>query len=641
MKVLHIEDNPQDAELVQQLVMAEWPDCQFAVVESEAALRHELHRGGHDMILSDFSLPGFSGMDALRVAQELAPGVPFIFVSGTMGEDRAIAAVKSGARDYVLKDRMKRLVLSMRDALRECEERQVRVEAEKMVAQQSNILNRAREGIIITDMEGRILYWNAGAERIFGWRADEVMGRKSTDLLLDAEERAQLLASREATAAKGEWQGELRLHNHQGRLVFLELRRSLVCDSEGRATAQLVLASDISERKSLEEQVQRAQRLENIGLLAAGIAHDLNNMLAPVLLAVPMLRLSAIDDTSRRLLATLEYSAERGTALVRQILGFARGVGGEPQLVQIRHLLKETAKFMTGTFPPNIVLESDFAVDLWTVRINPTQINQVLLNLCVNARDAMPQGGTLRLRAENCRVGDEAAMAIEGGRPGAFLVLEVADTGTGIAPEVMEHMWEPFVTTKGAGQGTGLGLSTVRGIVKNHFGFIELRTAVGQGTSFRVYLPAAEGTIEEPIRPTTPPLPRGRGEHILVVDDEEPIRDVIAAILRQHGYRVTTAADGAEATACFARLASEIHLVVLDYHMPNLSGAVLAKVLQHINAEVRILMVSGLTRTGEPGRAAKPDDYAGSFLLKPFKPETLLRRVQELLMSRQTAVFPP
>ena len=641
MKVLHVEDNPLDAELVHQLVLAEWPECVISVVATESDYLAELARGEIDVILSDFSLPTFSGLGALRLAKEHAPGVPFIFVSGTIGEDSAIEGVKAGARDYVLKDRMKRLVLSIRDALRESREYQVRLRAESMVQQQSDILNRAREAIFITDLDDSILYWNAGAERIFGWPSAEAMGRKISELLEKNAEDGdnQLQRSRTQTAEKGEWHGEMRLYDRKGGVLFVELRRSLVSDSGGKAKAHLCLASDISERKNLEEQVNRAQRLENVGLLAAGIAHDLNNMLAPVLLAVPMLRASVVDESSKRMLATLEYSAERGAALVRQILGFARGVGGEPQVVQLRNLLRETAKFASSTFPASITLETDVPNDLWSVRANPTQINQVLLNLCINARDAMPSGGTLRLRAQNCRLGEANAMLIEGGRPGAFLVLEVSDTGTGIAPEVMERMWEPFVTTKAAGKGTGLGLSTVRGIIKNHLGFVELKTEMGKGTTFRIYLPAVHGTAEEPIRPAATQLPRGNGEHILVVDDEEPIRDVISAILGQHGYRVTTAADGAEATAGFAKHAGDIQLVVLDYHMPNLSGAVLAKVLRHINPEVQILMVSGLATATGSRPPLKPEQYDGAFLMKPFKPEALLRKVQELLSNRPPPVM--
>jgi len=634
MKVLHIEDNPYDAELVHQLVMVEWPESVVTVVATEEALTAELLRGGIDVILSDFSLPGFSGMAALELAKRHAPGTPFIFISGVMGEDRAIEAVKSGARDYVMKDCMKRLVLSIRDALHDGQEHRERVRAESRVHEQSEILNRAREAIVITDLDSRILYWNVGAERIFGWPAAEVLGRTASEIFPDAEESAQIRAAREITAAQGEWHGELRLHHRNGKVIFIEMRRSLVNDSDGQPKAHLILASDISERKSLEEQVQRAQRLENIGLLAAGIAHDLNNMLAPVLMAVPMLRAMAVDDDSRRLLATLEYSAERGAALVRQILGFARGAGGDPQPVQMRQLLRDAGKFIAGTFPANITLESELPADLWTIRANPTQMNQVLLNLCLNARDAMPKGGTLRLRAENCRLAETAALAIDGGKPGAFLMIEVADTGTGIAPEVMAHMWEPFVTTKELGKGTGLGLSMVRGIVRNHRGFIDLHTEVGRGTSFRVYLPAVEGTAEEPIRPAAQPLPRGQGEHILVVDDEEAIRDVIATILGQHGYRVTVAGNGAEATACFARHAGEIQLVVSDFYMPNLSGAVLAKVLKHINPDVRILMVSGRAATSHDRSPLKVGDYEGVFLQKPFKPDALLRKVAELLATR-------
>ncbi|HEY1764946.1 MAG TPA: ATP-binding protein [Opitutaceae bacterium] len=284
---------------------------------------------------------------------------------------------------------------------------------------------------------------------------------------------------------------------------------------------------------------------------------------------------------------------------------------------------------ITETFPKNIRIEEQLAEGLWPVMADPTQIHQVLLNLCVNARDAMPEGGVLRLRAENCQLDERAAKKINGASSGSWVVLHVEDTGTGIPPEVLSHIWEPFFTTKSADKGTGLGLSTVRGIVDHHHGFISLKTQGGRGTTFRVYLPAAEVPAKvnniDPVRPTNV---RGNGELILIVDDEAQIRDITAAILSRNGYRVLLAGDGSEAVALFASRSAEISLVVTDMSMPNLDGGVLANIVQHLNPSVKILAMSGLSSSGGE---SKMRQVTAAFLFKPFKVEALLQAVNKLL----------
>jgi two-component system, cell cycle sensor histidine kinase and response regulator CckA len=387
--------------------------------------------------------------------------------------------------------------------------------------------------------------------------------------------------------------------------------------------------SDVGAKKRLDEQFLRAQRLESIGMLASGIAHDLNNVLAPIILAAPVLREHATHPDDLRIISSLEKSAERGVDLVRQILTFAQGVGGGHQLLEIKHLLQETVNVITETFPKNIRLDENLAEGLWPIMADPTQVHQVLLNLCVNARDAMPEGGVLRLRAENCLLDERAAKKIDGASAGSWIVLHVEDTGIGIPSEALGHIWEPFFTTKSADKGTGLGLSTVRGIVDHHRGFISLKTQTGRGTTFRVYLPAAEMPAKidhlEPVPPTTV---RGNGELILIVDDEDQIRDITAAILSRNGYRVLIAGDGSEAVALFASRSSEISLVVTDMSMPNLDGAILANIVQHLNPAVKILAMSGLSSSGGE---SKMRQISGSFLFKPFKVEALLQAVHKLL----------
>lgn len=635
MRFLHLEDNPTDAELVRALVLREWPGCEIAWVVDRAAFIDAVRSRPHDLILSDFALRAFNGLEALQLARIHCPDTPFIFVSGNMGEDRAVEALRSGAQDYVLKDRMKRLPNAIARILRESDERRKRREAEHRSRELADLLNQAREAIFITDLDDRMIYWNAGAERVFGWRRDEVMNQRPVEIF-----GADVPVLREETLTRGEWAGELRLPNRNRQPLVIESRQSLIRDEAGRPKARLSINTDITEHKRIEEQLLRAQRLENIGMLAAGIAHDLNNMLAPILLAAPMLRDHVGAPSALNLLSALEQSAERGANLVRQILSFAHGATGEKQPVQVRHLIREIGFVINGTFPKSIRLEESAPADLWPVEANPTQIHQVLLNLCVNARDAMPKGGVLRLRGEN-RVFDVAESAtIDGGRPGAFVMLQVEDTGTGIAPDVLARIWEPFFTTKEAGKGTGLGLSTVRAIIENHQGFVSLRTAPGQGARFRVYLPAAEGP-EIAGAPAVPQaLPVGRGELILVVDDEVNVRELTRTILGRSGYRTIVAADGAEAAAMFARHAAEIQLVITDLQMPNLDGQSLCRALRRLNPAVKLIAFSGLS--GPAASAGPPaSEFADAFLPKPFRPEILLAAVHALLRPPGTGSNTP
>jgi two-component system, cell cycle sensor histidine kinase and response regulator CckA len=630
MKILHIEDCREDAELVHALLLDEWPDCEVKVASNKHQLFEQLGSNTFDLVLSDFSLGPFNGLDALKVIKDKSPEMPFIFLSGTIGEERAIDAVRDGyAQDYVLKDRMKRLITAIHRALRDSNERRQREMAAQRIREQAELLNKARDAIIVTDLEGIITFWNKGAERVCGWTARDVVGRR-LDHILGTGAYAGIEMARKALEEKDEWRGEFHIHDRQGKLLVMEISASLIRDDRGQPKARLCIGTDVTAKKNLEEQFLRVQRLESIGMLASGIAHDLNNVLAPIFLAAPLLREHATNPVDLRMITTLEKSAERGAGLVRQILAFAHGVGGEHQLVQVKHLLRDTLSVINETFPKDIKAEEKIHADLWPIMANPTQIHQVLLNLCVNARDAMPHGGRLLLRAENCFLDAQAAKGIEGASAGAWLVLHVEDSGTGIPPETLARIWEPFFTTKGIGKGTGLGLSTVRGIVENHKGFINLKTRVGQGTAFRVYLPASGATSGRDNADTVAPFAaRGEGELVLVADDETTILEITSTILSQNGYKVIVARDGTEAVALFAKRCDEISLVISDLSMPNLGGAELSKVLHRLNPNVKILTMSGLNDGSV--KESQMERFTGAFLIKPFKPQILLQAVQSML----------
>jgi two-component system cell cycle sensor histidine kinase/response regulator CckA len=388
---------------------------------------------------------------------------------------------------------------------------------------------------------------------------------------------------------------------------------------------------DLTERKKAEQNSLRAQRMESIGTLAGGIAHDLNNSLSPIIMALELLQARFPDPESQELLSILSSSALHGADMVKQVLSFARGVEGERMEVQPRHLLLEVAKIVRDTFVKNIQVRTVTPTELWTVQGDPTQLHQVLLNLCVNARDAMPNGGTLTLSAENLTLDEHYAglSSHSEAKPGPYVLLQVKDSGTGMPPEVMEKIFDPFFTTKELGKGTGLGLSTTMAILKSHGGFIRVYSEVGKGTQFRVYLPAQLESSEEKMLEQAIELPRGKGELILVVDDETAIRQITQQTLESFGYRTVLAAEGAEAVAIYARQGAEIAVVITDMMMPIMDGAATIQILRRLNPLVRVIGASGLSAEGHVAHAASLG--MKHFLPKPYTAEILLKTLKEVL----------
>jgi nitrogen-specific signal transduction histidine kinase/ActR/RegA family two-component response regulator len=390
--------------------------------------------------------------------------------------------------------------------------------------------------------------------------------------------------------------------------------------------------SDQTERKRLEAQFLRAQRMEGIGTLAGGIAHDLNNVLAPILMSIELLKLDLRDKPQMlKTLETIEGSARRGADLVRQVLTFARGLDGQRVAVNVRHLLNDLQQIIRETFPRNIDIKvaGGPPSDLWPIAGDPTQLHQVLLNLAVNARDAMPRGGSLAFTAENITIDQQYAATSRDVTAGPYVVLKVADTGVGIPPEIRDRIFEPFFTTKEVGKGTGLGLSTAHAIVKSHGGFVTVYSETGRGTTFKVYLPADPALRSRPSAPEVVDLPRGRGELVLVVDDESSIRDITQRTLEAFGYHVLTASDGAEAVAVFAQHRERIALVLTDMLMPVMDGPAVIMALTRMQPSVRIIAASGLNANDNLAKAVNAG--VKDFLPKPYAADTLLRLFREVL----------
>ena len=393
---------------------------------------------------------------------------------------------------------------------------------------------------------------------------------------------------------------------------------------------------DLTERKKLEQQFLRAQRMESIGTLAGGIAHDLNNVLAPITMSIDLLKMRFTDKVSQELLAALRSSAQRGAEMVRQVLSFARGVEGRKMDVQVKHILQDIGKIANDTFPKNIQVRSIIPNDLWTILGDPTQLHQVLLNLCVNARDAMSNGGILTISAENVRVDEHYASLNVDAHPGAYVILQITDTGTGILPAVIEKIFDPFYTTKEVGKGTGLGLSTSLAIVRSHGGFIGVYSEIGKGTTFKAYFTAQTGASAEKEAEIAAELPRGNGELILVVDDEASVRQITTKTLEGFGYRVVVASDGAEAVAAVVRHGAEIAVVLTDMMMPVMDGLATIQVLHKLNPELPIIAASGLYADGRVTQAGSLG--VRHFLSKPYSADALLQVLQKILCTKPSAV---
>jgi PAS domain S-box-containing protein len=503
-----------------------------------------------------------------------------------------------------------------------------RKRAEERILEQAALLDQAQDAILVRDLDQTITFWNKGAERIYGWTAEEALNKNAVDLLFKGPTE-QFEIARKAVIETGEWSGEIRQQRRDGTEITVESRWTLVRDDQGKPTSILVINTDVTERKRMEAQFLRAQRMESIGTLAGGIAHDLNNVLSPILMAIDVLQMKVTDEAGRKWLEVLRTNAERGGHMVRQVLSFARGVEGERTAVQPKHLIKEIVKIMSETLPKSITVSYRVPNDLWVISADATQVHQVLMNLCVNARDAMAHGGLIFITAENTVVDEGyARMHIEA-KAGRFVVITVADNGSGMPPDTLSRIFEPFFTTKEMTKGTGLGLSTALTIVKSHGGFINVYSEVNKGTQFALYFPALEVSETTTTTAMVSNLPLGHGELILVVDDEEAIREITRSTLEAFGYQAITASDGTDAVAIYAEKRNQIALVLTDMLMPFMDGPATIRALRKMNPDVKIIAASGLTA----GQKAGEDTLQGvaAFLSKPYTAEKLLHALANVL----------
>ena len=597
VRILHLEDSARDAALIHDLLDAGGGHYEMIRAENREQFAAALEQPGFDLVLCDFNLLDFDGLSALKLVKQRLPKIPVIIVSGTIDAEEAVECLKNGATDYLLKQRLERLPSAIERTLNEAAAKRQRQQTQDRLNQSEERFRQLAEHIEevfwMKDLaQNRIIYISPAYETVWGRTCASLYASPQNWLeAIHPEDRERIVHSTLTNQPTGTYDEEYRIIRPDGKIHWIHDRAFPVRNQTGEVYRIAGVATDMTERKQAERVARRSQRLESIGTLAGGVAHDLNNALAPILMSVELLKLDYPKEAET--IETIETSAKRGADMVRQLLTFAKGAEGERVLIQSAHLLKELEKIMKGSFPKNLQLVVKHDSKLPMVMGDATQLHQVLLNLCVNARDAMPHGGTLTLEAQSMEVDAVYASAVPDAKPGKYLALRVRDTGTGIPPEILDRIFDPFFTTKGPDKGTGLGLSTVLGIVKGYGGFLEVHSQPGQGSTFTVYLPAdAAGSDTQHLTKAAVEF-RGQGETILLVDDEPAVREVGRAVLRRLNFKPLTATDGADGLMQAAEHRTVLRAIITDQHMPHMDGLTFVRALRRMLPDIPVMVASG------------------------------------------------
>jgi two-component system, cell cycle sensor histidine kinase and response regulator CckA len=634
IKVLLIDDNQDDYNLTRNLL--------FKAGGGNYILNWEAsYEGGLNAILSelydayliDYRLGEHNGLELLKEVVEKGCRKPIILLSEHGDQDVDFNAMRLGAADYLSKDQLNGPILER--AIRYSIDRALRLEVlqqnETHIQRLASIVRYSNDAIISNNLNGIITSWNRGAENIYGYSAQEIMGRPVSILFPSTRQDELLQIINRIKRGENIDHYETARVTKDGRQINVSLAVSPIKDEAGSITGASMISRDITEKKHLEEQLLRAKRMESLGTLAGSIAHNLNNVMAPILMSLPLLKTKLWDEQSTQILSTIESNVQRGTELIKQILSFARGVEGDRTSISIKELLDDLEKILNDSFPASIEINVDVLPVVWTISGNFTQLRQALLNLSINAREAMMNGGRLDVSARNILI-DENSRFRPDIAPGPYVVISISDNGTGIHPEKLDRIFEPFFTTKEIGKGPGLGLSTTLGIVKGHSGFMDVESDLNKGSTFKIYLPAIGASEALVTKEDTSRFLVGKGELILLIDDELPVCEITSAVLEMSNYRVIIANDGAQAVALYLENRNEISLVITDMVMPVMDGPATIRALQSVNPGVKIIVVTGLMPKDTEAAASQ---YGVTTLLqKPYSAETLLKAVRRAVRKK-------
>ncbi|MFZ5763523.1 MAG: response regulator [Thermodesulfobacteriota bacterium] len=641
LRILQIEDSEDDALLVlRHLRKGGEYDVIARRVETPAELAEALAGESWDLVLSDYAMPHFNGLEALRLIQRASPDLPFILVSGAVGEEAAADIMRAGAGDVILKDKLSRLLPAVARELREAETRRRQRLAETALQESElrfrTLVDQAGDGFFLSDLTGRFVEVNEQACLSLGYSRQELLALTVYDIDADARRLRHRETIWEHMVAGDPITIETIHRRKDGTTFPVEVRLVLV-EMEGKAYVQ-GLARDITERRRaaennerLEAQLRQAQKMEAIGTLAGGIAHDFNNILTAIIGYAELLRYDLVPGSEASAkLEEIAKASNRARELVRHILTFSRNKASHREPLQVEPLVKEAVKLLRATIPTTIDIRQHLAPDCPMVLADPTQLHQVVVNLCTNAAQAMEHQGNgtidLSLTCEEIRDNERAGrLGIESGR---YLCLAVRDNGPGIAPEVMEHIFEPYFTTKEFGKGTGMGLAVVHGIVRGCGGGVEVQSEPGQGAVFRLYFPAVEAAVEPPAANKEEPAPGG-SERLLFVDDEEMLVRLARSLFTGLGYRVTAMTSSLEALTLFRQNPAAFDCIVTDQTMPALSGLAFAREALAIRPDIPVVLCTGYSAVVDEDKAK--DAGIRAFVQKPLVRNDIARVLRRAL----------
>ena len=630
MRVLLLEDDANDGQLIAHELGRLTPPPQIERVTGEASFLAALKDFAPDVILSDHNLPAFDGRRALEQTRAILPDIPFILVTGSLNEETAVSYLKAGATDYILKDRLVRLGPAILEALERARERQALRRHERLVRE---IIDANPSLIFVKDWEGRFVLVNQATAEIYGTTVDGLVGKTDADFNPNAEEIAHFLRDDREVMASGRpkfvpEEPVTNPHTKQTRW-FQTIKLPLRLPGE-EAVTMLGVATEITERKLLEEQLLQSQKMEAVGQLAGGVAHDFNNILTAIVGYSDLLAAELGDNAQQREdIEEIRKAARRAAALTRQLLSFSRKQVLEPRIVDVNGVVLNLDKMLRSLMSENIELETQLAEDLDAARVDPNQLEQVIMNLAINARDAMPDGGTVTIETANATLGEDYAAKHVSVIPGDYVMLAVTDTGCGMTEATKARIFEPFFTTKPAGRGTGLGLSTVYGIVKQSGGNIWLYSEPNKGTTFKIYLPAVDALPEDIGKAAPVEAERQGSGTVLVVEDDEQLRRLTHRALAAQGYEVLEADRGRSALDAARRHEGPIDLLVTDLVMPDTNGPKLAETLRAARPGLRVLFMSGYPDGAIVHHGMLEAGVA--YLAKPFTTEAITRKVREVL----------
>jgi PAS domain S-box-containing protein len=596
VNILHLEDNFIEAEIIQSTLVNEGLDCNITRVESQEDFVSALEKEEFDIILADYTLPIFDGMSALEIVKEKCPHIPFIFASGTIGEEFAVEAVRRGATDFVLKKRLTKLVPSIKRALNEAEEIKKRKEVEKERLRFMAAIEQTEDYVIICDNDIKILYVNPSFEKITGYNRKEVIGMEFITLLKSGKHNEEFYDEIKDCIRNGKTcKGLIVNMKKDGTLFESEGTITPVRDSSGKIINYVSVRRDVTKERIIQKQIQQAQKMESIGTLAGGIAHDFNNILWGIMGYVELIQMNTSDEQLNHFANSALKACNRAKDLIKQILTFSRQSEQERKPVQVSIIVKEALKFLRASLPSTIEIKQNIK-SRRLILGDPTQIHQIMLNLCTNASHAMRKdGGILEVILKDFSLIKEEVKQYPTLREGEYIKLTVSDTGHGMDKLTMERIFEPFFTTKEIGEGTGMGLAMVHGIVKSYEGLITVQSEIDKGTTFEVFFPAIEAEIKG-LSSQVKSIPGGV-ERILLVDDDEELVKMLEENLVRLGYIVSGVTNSVEALTKFCMKPDGFDLIITDQTMPKVTGLELAREFLQIRPSIPIIICTGFAET--------------------------------------------